>query len=67
MDTQTAQPIDRRRDLISGQRLGVRRDRIFQIKNNSVGGEILSLFERSRVGAGHEKNAAAWADHGQFL
>src|SRR4029077_14986795 len=51
------------RDLLARIRLGVGRDRIFEIEDQPIGREVASLFERAGFGAGHEQQAATRSVH----
>ena len=56
---------DRLGDLVAGQRLGVGRDRILEVEDDAVGGQIARLFQRPRIRSRHEQQAAARTDHGR--
>jgi hypothetical protein len=46
-------------DLLASGRLGLGRNRVFQIEDHRVAGQGLRLFQRARIGTGHVKHAAA--------
>ena len=54
--------LDRVGNLLARGFLGVRRDRIFEVEDDAVGGKGLRLLQRPGVGARHIKHAAARAD-----
>ncbi|MGY3295557.1 hypothetical protein ACVWWP_008624 [Bradyrhizobium sp. LM3.6] len=64
-DLALAEPFgrDRGSDPVARQCLRIRRDGVFQIEDQAIGGEIARLFQRAGVGAGHEQMAAARAGH----
>ena len=54
-------------DLLARNFLGVRRDGVFEIEDQRVGGEGLGFFQRAGVRAGHVEDAAAGAKAGHVV
>jgi hypothetical protein len=53
--------------VIAGERFGVGRHGIFEIEDQSVGGDGLGFLQRPLIGTGHIEHAAAWlALHGSL-